>query len=69
MYGVPGGKSDAGTTESNVAVILPVELDIIIVAAERRPDRIARDEAITVIGDSKDPSTDTPFGGDLGGVA
>jgi hypothetical protein len=39
-----------------------------IVAEERRPDRIARDEAITVIGDSTDPSADTPCGGDLGGV-
>ncbi len=47
---------------------MPVALDITIVAAERRPERIARDEAITVIGESRSSSSDKPFGGDLGGV-
>ena len=51
-----------------MAVILPVAFDITIVAAESRPDLIARDEAITVIGELKSPSSDKPFGGDLGGV-
>lgn len=67
MYGVLGGKSDGGTTESKVAVILPVALDMTIVAAESPPDRIAREEATTVIGDASTVS-DKALGGDLGGV-
>ena len=62
-----GGKSDAGTIESKVAVILPVALDMTIVAAESWPDRIAREEVITVRGESS-AASDKPFGGDLGGV-
>ncbi len=46
-----GGKSEGGTTESNVAVIFPVALDITIVAAESCPERMARDEATTLIGE------------------
>jgi hypothetical protein len=68
MYGVPGGKSDAGTIESNVAVILPVALDMTKVAADSRPDLIAREDARTVTGESMYSSGDKPFGGDLGGV-
>lgn len=62
-----GGKSEGGTIESKVAVILPVALEMTIVAAERRPDLTARDEAMTVIGESL-AASDKPFGGDLGGV-
>lgn len=66
MYGVLGGKSDWGTTESNVAVICPVALEITKVAADTRPDLTARDEVTTVImGASTAP--DWPVG-DLGGV-
>ena len=50
MYGVSGGKSEAGTTESNVAVIFPVRLEMTKVAAETRPDLTAREEAMTEIG-------------------
>jgi len=67
VYGVLGGKSDAGTTESNVDVIFPVALDMTMVAAESPPDRMARDEAMTVIGEAP-AASDKALGGDLGGV-
>ena len=60
-----GGNSEGGTTESKVAAILPVALDITMVAEESCPDLMARDDAITVIGDW--PASDKPSG-DLGGV-
>lgn len=56
-----------GTTESKVAVILPVALDMTMVAAESCPETNALEDAMTVIGDPSVPS-DKPFGGDRGGV-
>lgn len=67
MYGVFGGKSEADTIESNVAMIFPVTLEITNVAAETRPDLIAREEAMTEIGSASAASAE-PLGGDLGGV-
>jgi hypothetical protein len=64
VYGVFAGKLSWGTTESYVDMILPVSLETMNVAADRRPDRTARDEAITVMVGSPLDSLD----GDLGGV-
>ena len=50
MYGVPAGKSEAGRTEWNIDIILPLARDMTIVAAVRRSLMTARDEAKTVIG-------------------
>jgi hypothetical protein len=47
---VPSGKSDAGTIEWKTEVILPVTLEIIIVASVRRPDITALEDTSTVIG-------------------
>ena len=58
---------EAGTTESNVAVIFPVRLEMTKVAAETRPDLTAREEAMTEIGSASVASAE-PLGGDLGGV-
>lgn len=46
---MPGGKSEAGSTEWKIEVILPVCWDMTIVAAVSRPSMTARDEARTVI--------------------
>ena len=54
-------------TESNVAVILPVALEITIVAAVSLPDVTARDEATTEIGGPSLPA-DWPLEGERGGV-
>lgn len=46
---MPVGNSDAGMTESKTAVILPVERKMTTVAAVKRPEMTARDEATTAI--------------------
>jgi hypothetical protein len=48
-YGVPGGKSDAGSTEWKIDVTLPVTVEMTIVASVRRPETMALDEASTVM--------------------
>lgn len=64
---MPWGNSDWGTTESNVAVILPVALDITMVVAQTPLGPTDREEAMTLIGESPEES-DKALGGDLGGV-
>lgn len=50
-YGVPAGKDDAGNTDSQIDWILPVTVEMTIVAAVRRPLVTAREEARTVMSD------------------
>lgn len=59
MYGVPVGNDDRGRTDSNTDTILPVIVDMTIVAAVRLPSTTARDEARTVISDALTSATDT----------
>ena len=63
---MPGGKSASESTESKLAVILPVSLEITKVAADTLPDLTARDEATTLTMEAS--ASICPLGGDLGGV-
>ena len=52
MYGVPGGNDEAGKTEWKIEVILPVVVDITMVAAVNLSSITAREEARTVISEA-----------------
>lgn len=58
MYGVPVGNDEGGRTESKTETILPVMVDMTIVAAVSWPSTTARDEARTVISDALTSATD-----------
>jgi len=51
VYGVPGGKSDAGRTEWKIDVTFPVVFEMTMVASVKWPETTAREEARTVMGD------------------
>lgn len=50
-YGVPAGNDEAGKTDSQIDWILPVTVEMTIVAAVRRPLITAREDARTVMSD------------------
>lgn len=48
---MPGGKLEAGNTEWKTEVILPVVVEMTMVASVIRPDTTALEEASTVMGE------------------
>jgi hypothetical protein len=52
---VPGGKEDAGRTASEISTILPVTVEMTMVASLNLSPMIARFDARTVMSEGKTP--------------
>jgi hypothetical protein len=55
LYTVPGGKEDAGRTASEISTILPVTIEMTMVASLNLSPITARFDARTVISEGRIP--------------